>query len=74
MTTCPTQCSGKGPSRQRAVLAGERTAIQASGEPLEADAQICGYCGCVYVSGPPVRILGHLDGMPGAGWKPAAHR
>ena len=74
MMTCPAECSGKHQSRQRQVLAGERTAIESSGEILESSARICSYCGCVYTSGVGARIIGYLDGMSGTGWKPAGTR
>jgi len=74
MTTCPAKCSGKHHSRQRQVLPGERTTIESSGGALEANAQICSYCGCVYSNGADARILGYLDGMSGTGWKPAGVR
>ncbi|MCK1693834.1 hypothetical protein IVA84_08620 [Bradyrhizobium sp. 144] len=70
MKACPDpDCKAANPSQRSAT---DDLADRGEGASWTKGAQVCGYCGCVYVGGGSSRrIMGYLDNpLVGPGWQP----
>lgn len=70
MKACPDpDCKAANPPQRSAT---EELAGHGETAPWADSAQVCGYCGCVYVgAGERRNIMGYLDNsLVGPGWQP----